>query len=133
MAVPSAYRRRRLSPGVPGGYQYAATLTTEFEAEDSNLTFTARERGAAGNDITVAFVVDGADTELSVVVDDMDIVINVATDSESAATSTAAEVAEAVEAETGIVTIALEDEGAGVVEALAETNLSGGTDWVVGQ
>lgn len=107
-----------------------AALTTAVSGDDNDLVFTAVEPGAAGNDISVTYVVAGEETPLTVTVNGKDITVNVATDSGGAATSTAAEVKTAIEGNTAaaaLVTVANAggNDGSGVVDALAKTNLSG--------
>jgi len=105
---------------------------------NNDLVWTANTGGTAGNSIRIAYVVAGTNTPLSVSVAGNDITVNVATNGASAATSTAAQVAAAVAASsaagrlvTG--TNAAGNDGTGVVAAMGLTNLTGGTDYVVGR
>lgn len=115
-----------------GGYNQSASLTTS-QGSNRDLTYTAKSTGSAGNAITVSYVIAGNDTPLSVDVTDTDIVVNVATSGAGAATSTASQVRAAVNGDTdaaALVTAALASgsTGAGVVQALAETPLTGGRE-----
>lgn len=120
-------------PGASGSDGAAATLTTALTGTNNDLVFTAKDDGAEGNDITVRYVVAGANTPLTVSVSGRAITVNVATDGSSAATSTAAQVKTAVDASTAasaLVSVANAggNDGTGVVTALTATALSGGTD-----
>lgn len=111
----------------------AASLTTALTGANNDLVYTAVDAGAAGNDITVTYVVSGTDTPLSVDVTGTDIVVNVETDSGDAAVSTANEVKAAIAGDqdaSALVTVAdaAENDGSGVVTALSETGLTGGVD-----
>lgn len=110
-----------------------ASLTTALTGVNNDLLFTARQRGTDGNTISVAYVVAGASTPLTVTVSGKAITVNVATSAGSAATSTATQVATALRANVAAnnlvaVANATGNTGAGVVTALAATNLTGGTD-----
>src|SRR5680860_218644 len=105
----------------------AATLTNQ------GITWTADTAGAAGNDISIAFVVAGASTPLSVSVTGTDIVVNLETDAGSAAISTTLEVQTKVNGHAtagGLVTGSGGD--ATVAAALAATDLTGGADAISG-
>lgn len=110
----------------------AATLSTSFSASNSNLIFTAKEKGAAGNSVKVALVkADAADQTLSVAVSSKTITVNLATDSAKAITSAANDVIaiilETAEAKALVdVKPATSNNGTGIVEALVETALAGG-------
>lgn len=121
-----------------GGQFRAATLSTNLAGNNNDLTYTAKAKGAAGNSIRVRYVVAGNDTALSVAVSGSDITVNSATDSGGAATSTATQVKDAIDASAPAaakVSVANKtgNDGTGVIAALAYTNLTGGTDWVIGQ
>ena len=80
-----------------------AALTIDPAGADNIVVFTAWRRGDSGENITVAYIVSGLNTELSVVttvvdhsITDVDIVVNLATDGAGAATSTAQQVIDAV-------------------------------------
>lgn len=117
----------------PAGAQ--AALTTALAGLNDDLTYTAIDKGLAGNSITVAYINPGTpNAALSVVTTGSDIVVNLATNGASAITSTAAQVAAAVAADVlgaaKLVTVANAggNDGTGVVSAMAATPLSGGTD-----
>lgn len=113
-----------------------ATLTTALAGDDNDLVFTAKAplSGAAGNAITVAYIDPSAnDAELEIVVTGTDIVVNLATGVAGAITSTAADILAAIEADEdadALVSVAnaAANDGSGVVIALAETALAGGSD-----
>lgn len=111
----------------------AASLATGVVGSNNAITWTAREGGAEGNAISVTLVdPPGNSVALSVDTDGDDIVVTLATDGSSAVTSTAAEVIAAVQEHdtaSQLVTVANTgaSTGAGVVAAVAKTNLSGGS------
>jgi len=117
---------------VPGNV--AASLTCNMTAATSDLTYTAVTAGSDGNFINVTHVDPGAaDQALSISVNVKTITISLATNGAGAITSTAAQVKAAVNAHAAAsLLVSCEDEGAGsgVVNALANANLSGGTDAV---
>jgi hypothetical protein len=95
------------------------------------LTFIAKTPGTAGNSITVAYVVSGANTPLSIAGTGNTITVNVATNGASAATSTARDVRRAIQDDRRAgalvhVQPAPQSDGTGVVAALGSTALSGG-------
>lgn len=110
-----------------------ATLATGVVGSNNAITWTAREGGAEGNAITITIVDPaGNNVALSVDVDGDDIIVTSATDGSSVITSTAADVIAAIgehdqasqkvtAANTGAST------GAGLVAAVAETALAGGS------
>jgi phage tail sheath gpL-like len=113
-----------------------AFLTTAVGA-NANITYTARQRGTAGNAITVAYVVAGASTPLSVSVTGNAITVNVATSSGSAATSKGAQVLAAVQASAPAMALvsavlATGNDGTGVVSAMTATALSTGVSDTIG-
>lgn len=116
----------------------AATLSTNLTGTNNDLVFTAVPSGAAGNSVTIAYIdPSGNDEELSIEVTGTDIVVNLATGGAGAITSTAAQILAAIEDNedaAALVTVANKssNNGTGVVTALAETALSGGLDWTVG-
>ena len=108
-----------------------ATLETALAGANNDLVYTARTAGGQGDELTVAYVVAGTNTPLTVTVSGNAITVNVATNGAGAATSTASQVKAAIEANADaakLVTVALApgNSGAGVVTALAATNLAGG-------
>jgi len=110
-----------------------ASLTTALTGTNNDLIFRARRAGVAGNSITVAYVVAGLSTPLSIAVTDQDIIVNVETNGSGDAISTAAEIQAALAADPGAssllyAVLASGDDGTGVVIALAETPLAGGSE-----
>lgn len=117
---------------VPGSV--AAALTVNMTAATSDLTYTAVKTGAEGNLINVTHVDPGANNAaLSISVNVKTIVISLATGVAGAITSTAAQVKAAVNAHaaaSALVTCEDEGAGSGIVNAMANANLTGGTDAV---
>jgi len=119
---------------VVAGGLVAAKLETGKVADNNAITWTAREAGDEGNDLSVALVDPaGNGKALAVDVDGDEVVVSLATDGGGAITSTAAQVIAAVKehdlasqlvsvANTGAST------GAGVVAPVAKTSLAGGSD-----
>lgn len=110
-----------------------AQLTTALAGANNDLTYTAKALGTAGNAVTVAYVVAGANTPLTIGVAANAITVNVATSAGSAATSTATQVLNAIRASAPAnalvgVALAAGNDGTGVVTALGATNLAGGTN-----
>lgn len=114
-----------------------SSVTINMGNADADPTYTAVEYGTAGDSITVTHVDPAAnDAVLGVVVSGNDITVNLATGAGGAITSTANEVKAAIEAEAAaaaLVTVAVEGAGTGVVEAKAETSLTGGVDVTAGE
>jgi hypothetical protein len=112
----------------------AATLSTALTGTNNDITLTAVTAGTTGNDITLALVdPSGNNAALGVVVTGTDIVVNLATNGGGTITSTAAQVIAAIAADedaAALVTAANKsgNDGTGVVTALTETALTGGTD-----
>lgn len=109
-----------------GGRQ--ASFTTDAFGSGAIIEFIAASAGASA--ITIELVDPGmADQELSVGVVDGAVTVNLATDGGGAITSTAAEISDAVANDEGvsssIIANTLND---GIVDALAETPLTGGLD-----
>lgn len=120
-----------------GGSNAYALLTTALAGANNDITYTANQRGTNGNSVRVRYVVSGVTTPLSVVVAGNDITVNVETMA-SAGVSTATQVIAAVTASvpaTALVSAAnaTSNTGAGVVAALAYTNLAGGVQQTVGR
>lgn len=125
-------RRQHLSPAGT-----KASLTTALTGTNNDLVFTAVQPGADGNQISVQYVNAGGTTPLSV---DFQrtangpvrkVIVTLATTT-GTITSTAAQVAAAVNghprAQNHVqVANAAANDGTGVVTALAQTNLTGGT------
>ena len=108
-----------------------AVYTTALAGVNNDLTFLAKTAGVAGNGITVALVNGGSSQPLTVGVVASAITVNLATSSGGAITSTATQVKNAINAKTeakALITasVAPGNSGAGVVVALAPTNLAGG-------
>lgn len=114
------------------GDPVAAALTTALAGDDNDVTFTAVETGADGNNITVAYVDPEAnDSGANVVVDGTDIVINLGTDDEGEILTTATHIVNLItqsSAASALVTaeLATENDGTGVVIAMTETGLADG-------
>lgn len=114
------------------GAPVAASLATGVIANNNALTFTAKEPGAGGNDISITLIDPaGNNGALSVDVVGRDINVTCATDGASAIASTAAEIKAAIEASAAadLVTVAHAgaSTGAALVVAVAKTDLAGGT------
>lgn len=115
------------------GATAAVTIDPNATA-DNEVTYTAKSAGTGGNAIRVAYTDPAAaSAALAVSVVGNDITVALATDAAGAITSTALDVRDAVNAHAGasaLVAAALPGTttGAGVVAAVALTNLTGGTD-----
>lgn len=116
------------------GSAVPAALSTNLTGDNNDLVFAAREGGAAGNDIEIAYVDPaGNDELLSVDVAGTEITVNLATSGDGSIISTAsqiaAEVANTNEAN-ALVSVANKsgNNGSGVVIAMTSTNLTGGAD-----
>lgn len=114
-----------------------ATVTIDMTNVDADLTYTAVVFGEDGNDITVTHVDPSANNAtLDVTVSGTDITVSLATDGGGLITSTAAQVKAAVNADPEASLLVLcEDEnaGAGVVNAVVQTPLTGGVDVTAGE
>lgn len=112
----------------------AAAITSNMTAANADLTYTAKAVGTYGNAISVVHVNPGAASQaLAVSVVGSAITVSLATGSNSAISSTAAQVAAAVNLHseaTKLVTVTAEGTGAGLTNALAVANLSGGVNTV---
>lgn len=117
----------------------AAALLTGVVGSNNALTWTAKDAGADGNEITVALVNPGtASHAIAVAVVDNAITVTLATDSGSALTSTAAQITTAVSGNApanALVGTAntSSSSGAGVAAAVAPTHLAGGSDGGAGK
>ena len=106
---------------------------------DSDITYTALSSGIGGNSVSISYVVSGLNTPLSVGVVGNDITVYVATDGYGSATSTAADIANFINTDAGAGAVAARalvapvasGTGLGYVEAISQTNLSGGLDSAV--
>jgi hypothetical protein len=122
----------------PAAAAIAASLVTGVVANNNALLFTAKDAGAAGNNISITFVdPPGNNAVLSVDVVGRDIVVSLATDGVSAITTTAALLKAAIEASAAadLVTVVNSgaSTGAAVVVAVAKTDLAGGVAAEVGR
>lgn len=110
-----------------------ATLTLEFSASGSGVTFTAADAGRAGNNLRVRYRDPGeADSALTVTVrDERDISIRLATDVDGEITTTAEDIATAINDDadaSALVSAEAQGSGAGVVSPQSYANLTGGED-----
>jgi hypothetical protein len=112
-----------------------AELTTTLTGTNNDFTVRAQRPGILGNDITLALIDPGANSiPLSVeVVDGVNIVVTLETSGAGAILSTAAQVRDAINAHAGArslvyAVLAAANDGTGVVTALAETPLAGGSE-----
>jgi hypothetical protein len=127
---------KKLELGPAEVYLYpkpVASLETNLGGTQDDLRFVAQKPGAAGNSITIAYVVSGTNTPLSVAVSGTAITVNVATSGAGAATSTAKDVRDKVNNTAkawALVKVMYKtgNDGTGVVAALAATPLTGGSD-----
>lgn len=108
-----------------------ASVTINMTNANADLTYTAVNHGTEGNSITVTHVnPSAANRALTIVTSGNDITIYLATNGSSVITSTAALVKAAINADpyaSLLVTCEDESSGTGVVNAIAQTNLTGGT------
>lgn len=137
-----SYTRADIAPDSPillaappvSGVQ--STVTIDMTAPTSDMTYTAVEYGADGDNITVTHTdPSGNDEVLAVTVSGTDIDISLATDGGGTITTIASEVKAAVNAHAAASLLVLaEDEGAGtgLVNADSETNLANGVDVTAG-
>lgn len=111
-----------------------ATLTTALAGGDNDIVWRAVVGGAAGNDITIAYVDPGAnDKPLGVAVVGNAITVNLATGPAGAITSTAGDIiAKMASTPTAAALVtganAAANDGTGVVTAMAATALTGGAN-----
>jgi hypothetical protein len=122
----------------PPAAAVAASLATGVVANNNALTFTAKDAGVGGNNISLTIIDPaGNNGALSVDVVGRDINVTCATDGASAIASTAADIKAAVEASAAadLVTVAHTgaSTGAALVVAVAKTDLAGGTAASVGR
>lgn len=117
----------------------ASTVTIDMTNANADLTYTAYNVGADGDNNTVTHVDPAGNNQvLDVTVDSniaggVDVVVFLATNGAGAITSTAAQVKAAVNSAAALF-MTCEDEGAGsgVVNAVAQTSLAGGVDTTAG-
>jgi len=108
----------------------AATLTTALGVANAELVFTAKTRGAAGNDITIEYVDPvEANAAVAVEVDGTAIKVLLVPGEGGAITTTANDIIAAFVDNT-LVSVAKKagNDGSGVVTAMAATALAGGQD-----
>lgn len=135
-ALKSSNRTQMTATSSLVGKTAAVTIDPNATA-DNEVTYTAVTAGAGGNAIRVAYTDPAAaSAALAVSVAGNDITVALATDAAGAITSTALQVRDAVNAHagaSGLVTASLPGTttGAGVVAAVALTNLAGGADPVI--
>jgi hypothetical protein len=114
----------------------AASVSTGVIADDNAITFTAVSGGKGGNDIAIALIDPSAnDQELSTSVEGLLVKVSLKTGGAGAIESTAAEVIAAINADDAAILLLTADDnstsdGSGVVEAVAATNLAGGSDTI---
>jgi hypothetical protein len=108
----------------------AAALTTALAGGNNDLVFTAKTRGAAGNDITIRYVIAAGATAVTVV--GSAITVTCATGTLASAVKTAIEGNAAANALVAVANAAAND-GTAAVIALAATALSGGVDCTVAE
>lgn len=119
---------KKASVTLKGQDAVVATLATGVSGTNL-ITWRAKTAGAAGNAITVALIASGNDTPLSVEVAEQAITIYLATDSGGLVTSLTDQVVAAVTAHSGASALVIASSvDTGVVDAIAATNLAGGTD-----
>lgn len=110
-----------------------ATLTTSLTGTNNDLIFTSKTKNESANVISIKYTDPYANNHsLSVSVTANAINITLATNSSGAITTTATQLKAAIEANSpasALVTVAYAtgNDGSGVVTAMAQTNLSGGT------
>lgn len=121
-----------------------ATISVNPTGDENGLTFTAREYGVGGNDITITYVDSGvALSPLAVSVVGKAITVSLENDDGPSIVSTAAEVLAAVAANASaaeLVSVVImdgdtgeSDDGSGVVTAMASTALADGAGTGIGQ
>ncbi len=115
----------------------AAALTTAIGVANTELVYTAKTRGAAGNNITIEYV-DPVDANAAVAVEVTGTAIKVllAPGNGEAITTTAGDISAAIIADidaSALVTVAdkAANDGTGVVTAMEATALTGGQDATV--
>ena len=109
-----------------------ATATLNSTNANADLTFTAQHKfqGGDGDEISVELKdPSGNNKSLSITVNGKQITVSLATDGSGAITSTAAQIKTAIDGDadaSDLVSVAVEGDGSGVVDAIAQTFLSGG-------
>ena len=106
-----------------------SVATLDSTPADSDLTFTTKSTHHGSKPVTVTFTDPGsASQSLTITVDNEDIDVSLATGTGSAIESTAALVLAAITGDAdanALVSVALETAGTGIVEAIAQTTLTG--------
>jgi hypothetical protein len=114
--------------------QAAGAALVDMTNANADLTYTARRKGRATNDISITHLDPGGlSKSLAVSVSGTDITVSLATNGAGAITSTANQVAAAVLASVeanNLVSVAVEGTGLGVTNAKAKQNLINGRDIV---
>lgn len=111
----------------------SATLTTALSGSNNNLVYTSVAKNETANNITVKYTDPYAYSKsLSVSVSGQNINVSLATNASGAIITTAAQIITAIQASTSAsalitVTNASNNDGTGVVTAMTQTNLAGGT------
>lgn len=114
----------------------SAQLITALAGLNNDLQFISLLPGAAGNTVSITYVVAGLNTVLSVSVSGRAITVHVATDGAGVAVSTAAQVLAALVGSAPasaliLGALAVGNDGTGVVTALGITFLAGGVGGIV--
>ncbi len=116
-----------------------AIVTVDMTNNNADLTYTAKEYGTDGDDITVTHVNPGEnDEDLVVTVDGKDITVSLETGSTGAIASIANDVKAAIKAHEeadALVAVTADGDGTGAVVEKGEESLSGGvnvTEGIVG-
>jgi hypothetical protein len=110
-----------------------STLETALAGDNNDLLFTSKTLGVAGDAIEIAYVDPGAEGALSIAVVGTVITITLANSAVPAITTIASEIKSLIEATPAAdalvgVTYPAANDGTGIVTALAQTPLAGGTD-----
>lgn len=115
-------------PGLTPEIGEKASLVTGSSDDDSEVTYTAKDIGEAGNDIKIAYVADDEADEVDVLVKGTFITV-VCVTSDNEITTTSAEIVAKIAAtpEASSLVVASGD-GEGKIEAMEPTPLSGGKD-----
>ena len=104
-----------------------ATVILDSAAANSNLTFTAREYGVGGNDISVKIEIPGKSSQYDTVLVTNEL-ITIRIDIAGTTAATVKSLIEAAAAANTLVTVSVEGDGSGNVDEFSETNLAGGVN-----
>jgi hypothetical protein len=136
--MPAIIQDQFLELGPANLYVYPlpkAELTTTLTGSNNDITLRARRGGVLGNSLTLTLIdPPGNNVPLSVVVlNGIDITVTLETDGSSAIVTTGRELADAINQTAAsyqlvYAVMAAGNDGSGVVTALAETPLAGGSD-----